>query len=153
MYTTSSEGGKQHSTCLAVHTLTKYRLCSPKYHQHASSPSVCVPVNALGFQGYPREGYPDLANTSEVLLLMEQLRMGLLRHHDTCVLLGWAHPTSQQTPQDATQLQGWSQLRGRQAAAGSPVPLNKHKSVYGITSQEWRRVGKACLLTTYSEVP
>lgn len=48
VYITSSEGRKQHSTCLAVQTLTKYRLCSPKYHRHASFQSVCVTVNALG---------------------------------------------------------------------------------------------------------
>lgn len=41
-----------------------------------------------------------------------------------------------------------AQLRGRQAAAGSPLSLNKEKvCAHGIASQKWRKMGKAYLLT------
>lgn len=63
-----------------------------------------IPKCFWDFQGYHRECYPDLAGTSEVLVLMEHLRMGLFGHQQPQVPVtpvGLAHPSSQPTsPQD-----------------------------------------------------
>lgn len=146
MYTTSCEGGKQHSTCLAVQTLLSQVsptciipkcLCScecsgvPRISQGGLSWS-CQHIRSAPADGAAQDGAAETP--------WHMCAPGLGTSHQPTNSPG-CHP-----------MQGWSQLRGRQAAGG-PVPLNKHKSVYGITSQEWRRVGKACLLTPYSEVP